>query len=106
MRRRRAESLFHRAVAADGDHALAFWGLCRVLYDRGQYGRAVRHCRKAVAAAPRDASYRIRRGDAYYKRFRYAEARRPYGKARELGSKHASGRLAKVADKLGKRRDK
>lgn len=57
---------------------------------------------KAAQASPRNGSYRIRLGDAYFKQLRYADARSEYDVAKQLGSKEADERLAKVKARLGK----
>ena len=55
-----------------------------------------------MGMAPGRGSYRIHLGDAYFKVFRYREAKEEYRKANELGHSEARARLKKVDSKLGK----
>ena len=96
-----AERLFHQALSRDSHHPGALSGLSAIHYDQGAYGKAVAYAQKAVAAAPTSAKYRLQLGDAYFKSFKYAEARAQYEKAKSLGNKAAVARLAKVAEKTG-----
>ena len=57
-------------------------------------------CKKGRPPGPAHADYRIRLGDAYFKAFRYQDARREYTTAQTLGSTAAAARLAKVDAKL------
>ena len=98
--RGRAEQLFNRALAQDSRNATALFGLMKIQYDRGAYGKAANYGRKAVAVAPKNARYRLKLGDAYYKNFQYDDARKQYKKAKSLGSKQANDRLAKVDAKI------
>ena len=100
--RREAENLFTRALAGDGNNTTALAGMCRLKYDQQQFRSAIRFCQRAVKASPRNAGYRIRLGDAYYKEFRLPEAREQYLQAKKLGSTQADHRLEKVAKRLGK----
>ncbi len=97
-----AERLFHQALSRDSRNATALSGLSAIHYDQGAYGKAVSYAQKAVAAAPSSAKYRLQLGDAYFKSFKYGEARTQYAKAKSLGNKAADARLAKVAEKMGK----
>jgi len=94
--RARAERLFNRALAEDSRNGTALFGMMRIQYDRGAYGKAAKYGRKAIAVSPNNASYRLKLGDAYYKNFQYDDARSQYKKAKSLGSKQAKDRLAKV----------
>jgi tetratricopeptide (TPR) repeat protein len=96
-----AERLFHQALSRDSRNAAALSGLSSIHYDRGAYGKAVSYAQKAVGAAPSSAKYRLQLGDAYFKSFKYAQARAQYEKARSLGNPAAAARLAKVAEKMG-----
>ncbi|MEZ4381421.1 MAG: protein kinase [Nannocystaceae bacterium] len=99
--RKQAEGLFHQALALDNRNAAALIGLSDIHFDRSNYQQAVQFAKKAVQAAPKKASYRIRLGDAYFKLLRYTDALAEYEAAGKLGSKEASGRIAKVKSRLG-----
>jgi tetratricopeptide (TPR) repeat protein len=96
-----AEAAFERAIGLDRRNPRALIGISDVHFDRGSYGKAAQYAAKAVAAAPTNAAYRVRLGDAYYKVHRYAEARDAYAKAVGLGDATAQARLDKVIAKLG-----
>lgn len=98
--RSKAESAFQKALSLDSRSHEAYDGLARVAFDWGDYNRAVRYGRRAVALSPSRGSYRIHLGDAYYKIFRYREARAEYERARELGHAGAGPRLKKVEKKI------
>ncbi|WAS92452.1 protein kinase domain-containing protein [Nannocystis punicea] len=100
--RKRAETLFHQALAADNRNAVALIGLSDLEFDKGAHQRAADYAEKAIAAAPKTALYHLKLGDAYFKLLRYADARRAYDKAKELGSRDADERLTKLKAKLGK----
>ncbi|MCA9690893.1 MAG: tetratricopeptide repeat protein, partial [Myxococcales bacterium] len=100
--RKRAETLFHQALAADNRNGAALIGLSDIHFDRSEYPTAVNYAEKAVQASPKNSGYRIRLGDAYFKLLRYADARREYEVAKSLGNKEADDRLAKVKARLGK----
>jgi hypothetical protein len=99
--RKKAEELFHQALALDNRNAAALIGLSDIHFDRSNYQQAVQFAKKAVQAAPKKASYRIRLGDAYFKLLRYTDALAEYEAAKKLGSKEASGRISKVKGRLG-----
>ncbi|MCA9719968.1 MAG: hypothetical protein KC468_35200, partial [Myxococcales bacterium] len=96
-----AESLFNQSLSANNRNPAALIGLSDVFFERSAHRRAVKYAEKAVQVAPSNASYRIRLGDAYFKVLRYADARKAYEKAKELGSPKAASRLAKVKQQLG-----
>lgn len=96
-----AEAAFERAIGLDRRNPRALIGISDVHFDRGSYGKAAQYAAKAVAAAPTNAAYRVRLGDAYYKVHRYPEARDAYAKAVGLGDATAQARLDKVIAKLG-----
>ena len=100
-KRGRAETLFHRALDQDHRSHRALDGLSRVHFARGDYPEAVTYGRRAVNVAGNRGSYRIHLGDAYFKVFRYKEAKVQYRKAQDLGHRDAGARLAKVKAKLG-----
>lgn len=100
--RKQAEGLFHQALAYDNRNGAALIGLSDIHFDRSEYTQAVNFAEKAAQASPRNGSYRIRLGDAYFKQLRYADARSEYDVAKQLGSKEADERLAKVKARLGK----
>jgi tetratricopeptide (TPR) repeat protein len=95
-----AEQKFNQALALNHRNHVALAGLAHIHYDRADYGRSVRYASRAVALAPSKSSYRIVRGDAYFKVYRYKEAEREYAKAKSLGHPDAGTRLAKVEAKL------
>jgi tetratricopeptide (TPR) repeat protein len=97
-----AERLYHQALAQDNRSGAALIGLSDLYFDRSAHQKAVHFAEKAVAAAPRRASYRIKLGDAYFKILRYPDARRAYERAKELGHKDADQRLEKLRSKLGR----
>jgi tRNA A-37 threonylcarbamoyl transferase component Bud32/tetratricopeptide (TPR) repeat protein len=99
--RAEAARLFHRALDRDHRNARALDGLAQISYQEGDNAAAVRYGKRAVAAAPSAAGYRIHLGDAYFKLFRYHEASAQYGKAKALGHAGAAARLQKVEEKLG-----
>ncbi len=101
-KRKEAESLFHQALSADNRNAAALIGLSDLEFDRGAHQRAADYAEKAIAASPKSGSYHLKLGDAYFKLLRYADARRAYEKAKDLGVREADERLAKVKSKLGK----
>lgn len=95
-----AEGLFQQALGKDRSNAEAADGLAKVYFDRSQYSRSLRFAKRAVRSSPRDAEYRIRIGDAYYKLFRYDDAMVHYDRAKELGHPGAAKRLAKARAKI------
>lgn len=96
-----ATDLFQKALAADDRNTQALMGLARVYFDGGDYAKSARYARKAVRLKPRNAGYRIRLGDAYYKAFKFSQAKAEYEQAAKLGHADAKGRLAKVKGKTG-----
>jgi tetratricopeptide (TPR) repeat protein len=96
-----AERLFHQALQLDRQCAGALIGLSDLHFDRSEYKMALTYAERAVAAAPKNAGFRIKLGDVYYKVLRYDEAKEAYEAAAQLGSSAAAKRLAKLEDKLG-----
>jgi tetratricopeptide (TPR) repeat protein len=96
-----AETLFEKALGFDRHNAMALIGLSDVFFNRGNYAKSVTYAEKAVKAAPRTASHRVKLGDAYFKVLRYRDARKAYAKAVDLGARDAQWRLDKVNKKLG-----
>jgi tetratricopeptide (TPR) repeat protein len=101
-KRKEAESLFHQALGYDNRNASALIGLSDLEFDRGAHQRAADFADKAIAAAPKNGSYHLRLGDAYFKLLKYTDARGAYQKAKDLGVREAEGRLEKLKAKLGK----
>ncbi len=101
-KRKDAEGLFHQALGYDNRNASALIGLSDLEFDRGAHQRAADFAEKAIAAAPRNGSYHLRLGDAFFKLLKYTDARSAYQKAKELGIREAEGRLEKLKAKLGK----
>ncbi len=95
-----AARAFERALALDPRAHAAIMGLSDLAFDAGDYTRAATLARRAVKLAPRNGGYRVRLGDAYFKAFKYEQAMTEYREAESLGHAAASGRIAKVADKL------
>ncbi|HWB77674.1 MAG TPA: serine/threonine-protein kinase [Nannocystaceae bacterium] len=95
-----ARKAFERALALDGKSHAAMIGLSDVAFHSGDYARASTYAKKAVRMAPKSAEYRIRLGDAYFKLYRYEDAKHEYVEAQKLGSAAATARIAKVDAKL------
>ena len=95
-----AERRYHKALQHDRRCLPALEGLTDLHFERSQYEKAVGFARRATSIAPRRARLHIKLGDAYFKVFRYNEAKRAYEKAQSLGSKSAKGRLARLASKV------
>lgn len=91
-----ARKAFERALALDPRSHAALIGLSDVAFHGGDQARAANYARKAIKLAPRIADYRIRLGDAYFKAFRYEDARAEYVEAQRLGHASALARIAKV----------
>ena len=100
-RRDEAKGLFNQAIGYDSRNGTALMGLSDVYFDTGSDQKAVLYAEKAVKAAPGNAGYRLKLGDAYYKVLRYRDALEQYEKAKSLGSTKADARIAKVQAKLG-----
>ncbi len=96
----RAQTLFDRALTSNRRNATALAGMRDLYFDRGDYGRAVRYGKRAVAAAGRNAEHHLRLGDAYYKVSRFTEAQTEYAAAHRLGDARARWRLDKVRKKV------
>lgn len=98
-----AESGFNQALEADSTNANAIAGLAEVAFERSRYTEALDYARRAVQQAPRSSRYLILVGDAYFKLFRYADAKAAYERALELGAPNESvrHRLTRVKTKLG-----
>ncbi|MCB9755236.1 MAG: protein kinase [Myxococcales bacterium] len=101
-RGKEAERLYEKALAADSRSAPALIGLSDVHFNRGDYDKAANYARRAVKLRPKNAAYRMKLGDAYYKVFRYEEAREHYAAAMAQGHPDAERLLKKVESKLGK----
>jgi tetratricopeptide (TPR) repeat protein len=99
--RGRAIKLYSQVVDLDHDNAKALSALSDLSFDGGNYRDAVRYGARAVESAPRNAGYRLKLGDAYYKRLMFTEAKQQYEKAKSLGNSAADRKLAKVSEKLG-----
>ena len=82
-------------------NAKALMGLSDVYFDTGSNQKAVLYAERAVKAAPKNKSYRLKLGDAYFKVLRYRDALTQYEKAKELGASKADARIAKVKPKVG-----
>jgi tetratricopeptide (TPR) repeat protein len=95
-----AERHYHRALQHDRRCLPALEGLTDLHFERSQYEKAVSFGLRATALAPRKSSLHIKLGDAYFKVFRYAEARQAYEKAKGLGSKVAKARLDRLSSKV------
>lgn len=102
-KRREAESLYHQALAHDDRNAAALIGLGDLEFDSGNFMGAAEFAEKAVAIAPRNGNYHMRLGDAYFRLLRYADARRAYETAKDLGVSEAVKRLARLKAKLADR---
>ncbi len=96
-----AEKLFNQSLSYNNKNARSLMGLSDISFERGKHRQSVSYAKKAVRAAPQNANYRIKLGDAYFKTLRYEDARKAYEKAKSLGSTKADGRLRKVEERLG-----
>lgn len=97
----RAEALLNRAVARDHRNATALGGLARFHFEMGRYAESAKFAKKAIAAAPKRARYRMILGNAYFKVLRFEEARTAYRAAKRLGAAEADKALRRVEAKLG-----
>lgn len=95
-----AQALLESALAHNPRNAAAHAGLALLYFDRGEYTAAAKRGRRAVTLAPKNATYRMRLGDAYYKSFRYREALEHYTAAKRLGHGDAGRAIGKVRAKL------
>lgn len=100
-RRGEAASLFNQAISYDRSNGKALMGLSDVYFDTGESQKAVLYAERAVKAAKKNSSYRLKLGDAYYKVLRYRDGLEQYEKAKSMGSKRADSRIAKVKAKIG-----
>src|SRR5690606_1569689 len=100
-RRAEAASLFNQAIALDRRNAAALMGLSDIYFDTGETQKAVNFAEKGVEAAPGNASYRLKLGDAYFKALLYHDALRQYEEAKVRGAPQAEARVTKVRAKLG-----
>lgn len=100
-RRADAASLFNQAIALDRRNAAALMGLSDIYFDTGQTQKAVNFAEKGVEAAPGNAGYRLKLGDAYFKALLYNDALRQYEEAKQRGAAKAEARITKVRAKLG-----
>ncbi len=96
-----ARALLHRALRADRNHHPALAALAHHSFEAAQYHEAIRFAERAVAIAPRHASYWQLLGDAHFRVLAYEEARRAYRKAADLGQASAHKRLALVDARTG-----
>jgi tRNA A-37 threonylcarbamoyl transferase component Bud32/tetratricopeptide (TPR) repeat protein len=95
-----ARRAFERVLASEPRHAGALAGIAKTAYEEGKYVESVKYAERAVAAAPKKADHVLLLGDAYFKSFRYGDAKTQYQRALALGHASANARLQKVADKL------
>lgn len=98
---RRAAQAFHRALELDDRHVAALAGLASLYFELRYYGKARQFGRKAVKLAPKDPQMRIVLGDAAFGLQDYAEARRAYQAAADMGSEQATRRLESLAEVVG-----
>jgi CheY-like chemotaxis protein len=101
-RLRDAEMYYHRAIDADPGDARGLDGLAAMAYDSGEYSKSVRFARLAASRGAPSGRRFIALGDAHFKILRYSDALTAYERAHELGAAAATGRIAKVRDKLGR----
>jgi tetratricopeptide (TPR) repeat protein len=99
-----ATTSFTRALAADRAAHAALAGLAEVAYNQADFQRAVLSARRAIARAPRNASYRMTLAKAYYKIMRYDDAIRQWGKVLELDPSNATAEknIELARSKLGR----
>jgi tetratricopeptide (TPR) repeat protein len=95
-----AERHYHKALQHDRRNLSALEGLTDLHFERSQYEKAVGFAKRATGIAPKRSRLHIKLGDAYFKVFRYNEARHAYKRADELGSRTAKGRLARLTSKV------
>jgi tetratricopeptide (TPR) repeat protein/tRNA A-37 threonylcarbamoyl transferase component Bud32 len=95
-----ARKAFEKALALDGKSHAAMIGLSDVAFHSGDYARAATYAKKAVRMAPRKAEYHLKLGDAWFKLFRYDDAKAEYVEAQKLGHSAATARIAKADAKL------
>jgi tetratricopeptide (TPR) repeat protein len=98
--RREAARLYRQVVDLDQSNDEALIALSDISFDAGNYRTAIRFGERAVRIAPRNGSYRVKLGDAYYKRVMLTEARAEYQRALEFSHPDAARKLAKVEAKL------
>jgi len=97
----RAASHFHRALQHHRRNREALEGIAEVVYERGEYARAVKLAERGLAVAPRSKRLLILIGDAQVKMLNYPKARASYERAETLGSKSATARIARLDAMLG-----
>jgi tetratricopeptide (TPR) repeat protein len=100
-RDRAAETLFHKALAADSRNVDALVGLHRIHFDRAEWRQALDFARRAAAIRPKRADLQIYVGDSCMKVLDYDCARERYETAKKLGDTRAKQRLEILADRLG-----
>jgi tetratricopeptide (TPR) repeat protein len=93
--------LFNQSISYDSRNAMSLMGLSDIYFDTGSSQKALLYAEKAVQAAPKNANYRIKLGDAYFKVLRYRDALDEYKKAKAYGSTKADDRIAKAEAKIG-----
>jgi tetratricopeptide (TPR) repeat protein len=96
-----AARLFHQALSYDRKCTAALIGLSDLHFEKAERAQAIEYAQRAVSVAPKNASYKIKLGDAYYKALRYHDAKAEYEAAAKLGDSRAKGRLDKIAQTLG-----
>ncbi len=92
---------YHRALEHDPRSVGALAGLCSAHFETKRYPNAVRFCERASKRAPKNGKYRMALGDVYYRVFRYADARKQYAKAKDLGQRDAQARMDMIDKKQG-----
>jgi tetratricopeptide (TPR) repeat protein len=93
---------FEQALAKNPKDKVALIGMRDLYFDRSDYGRSTRYGLRVVKLAPKNASHRLRLGDAYFKVARYSAAEKEYKQALDLGDSRAKERLARARKLLGK----
>jgi serine/threonine protein kinase/tetratricopeptide (TPR) repeat protein len=96
-----AARLFHQALSYDRKCTAALIGLSDLHFEKAERTQAIEYAQRAVAVAAKNAGYRIKLGDAYFKALRYHDAKAEYEAAAKLADKRAKGRLEKIAQVLG-----
>jgi serine/threonine protein kinase len=95
-----AETLYHRAIAADRGNLPALDGLASLHFASGEYGKSLRFAQMAARRGPNKPGRWLLLGDACFKTLRYEAAIRAYERAARLGEPSARPRIEKVRDKL------
>lgn len=95
-KRSTARRLLDEALALDEGSAEALIGLSNLSFDSGKFSSAASYARRAVNLAPRNADYRLRLGDAYFKLEQNDRARAQYERAAKLGHPFAARRIERL----------